>query len=70
MSDFGDWDVADALDHEPADPEQVARKLQRLRHDANPGVATWDELTVAERVTAIAVMVLLLAWLHRQGVAI
>ena len=31
MSDFGDFDPDDAVDHEPADPEQIARKLHELQ---------------------------------------
>lgn len=70
MSVFGDWEPLDAYDREPADPEQAARKYQRLRHDANPGVATWDDLTVHERADALAVVVLFLAWLRRSGAAL
>ena len=49
---FGDWDPLDALDHEPADPEQVAAFRDRLRRDRTaPG-------DVEARIAA---------WLHEQG---
>jgi hypothetical protein len=67
VTTFGDFDDLDALDHEPADPEQVARKLQTLRRDRDGTVAHWDDLTVAEQTAAVAVAVALLAWLRRQG---
>lgn len=49
---FGDFTSDDALDHEPADPVQVARKLRALLDTGD------DDVTVADR---------LLAWLRRQG---
>lgn len=67
MTDFGDFTDADAFDTAPADPEQVARKLQRLRVDAGLALDDWDALTDAQRSATVAVIVLLLAWLRRQG---
>jgi hypothetical protein len=61
VSDFGDWDDDDAFGLEPADPEQVARKLHRLEG------GHWDDLTPDQRQARIAIIVLLLAWLRRQG---
>lgn len=61
MSDFGDFDLLDALDREPADPEQVARKLHELEG------GHWDDLTADQRAARIALFVLLLAWMRRQG---
>ena len=49
---FGDFDDDDALDHEPADPIQVARKLRRL---FDRGLS---DLEVAAAI---------LVWLRRQG---
>jgi hypothetical protein len=63
VSDFGDFDDDDALDTEPADPEQVARKLHRLEG------GRWDDLTVMQQVARIEIIARLLAWLHRQGSA-
>lgn len=61
MSDFGDWDDDDAWANEPPDPEQVARKLHRLEG------GRWEDLTDEQRAARIALFVLLLAWLRRQG---
>jgi hypothetical protein len=60
---FGDFDSDDALDHEPADPEQTARKL----HEIEGG--RWDDLTDEQKAGRIALFVVLLAWLRRQGAA-
>lgn len=67
MSTFGDFENDDAFDTAPADPEQVARKLQRLRLDAGLAMDDWDDLTDEQRHATLAVVVLLLAWLRRQG---
>ena len=67
MSDFGDFDPDDALDTEPADPEQVARKLHRYRQEDEPMVPNWDELDPGEKLLLIARVGRLLAWLRRQG---
>jgi hypothetical protein len=66
---FGDFDVDDALDTEPADAEQVARKLHelRLRAEVADDGRSWDELEGDERGVRIEVLVVLLAWLRRQG---
>jgi hypothetical protein len=77
MSDFGDWDENDSLDTEPADPEQVAIKFQRLqnafdeladkrRRNRKP---TWEELDDEDRAFAIQIMAHMLGWLRRQGLA-
>ena len=67
MSDFGDFDDDDALDTAPADPEQVARKLHRIRREYGQETRTWDELDDGGRAVRIAVITLLLRWLRRQG---
>lgn len=69
MSDpaFGDYDEDDALDHEPADPVQVAIKLHRLRRDNGLEGPSWDDLTEVQRAVLIAIIGHLLAWLRRQG---
>jgi hypothetical protein len=68
MTDFGDFDEDDAYDpNEPADPEQVARKLHRLRYDNSLESRTWDQLTDTEQALRIIILAALLAWLRRQG---
>jgi len=68
MSDFGDFDPDDALDTEPADPEQVAAKLHRLRRDEGlDDGRDWDELPISERILFILIVTKLLDWLRRQG---
>ena len=67
MSDFGDFDEDDALDTEPADPEQVARKLHRLRMARGFELGEWDRLGEPERSELVAIVAALLAWLRRQG---
>lgn len=67
MTDFGDFDADDALDHEPADPEQVARRLHRLRLERGRESVPWDELTPAERLLLLGIVEDVLAWLRRQG---
>jgi len=54
MSDpqFGDWEPDDALDHEPADPDQVAEHRAWLQR---------------QRLTPAEVAAKLAAWLHEQG---
>jgi len=49
MSEFGDFDPDDAADTEPADPEQVARKLHRLREDQGLEVGRWETSTSTSR---------------------
>ena len=67
MSDFGDFEPDDAVDTEPADPEQVARRLHRYRRAAGMETFGWDELTIAERAARIAIIAKLLDWLRREG---
>lgn len=64
---FGDFDDEDAFDLEPADPEQVARKIHELRLRENLENVEWDRLDQWERAAIITVVVGLLAWLRRQG---
>lgn len=67
MRTFGDFEEADAFDTAPADPEQVARRLQRLRLAYGLTTDRWEDLTEEERRATIPVIILLLAWLRRQG---
>lgn len=68
MSDFGDFDPDDALDHEPADPVQVAIRLHRYRRlHENTSLPDWDDLSPEQRDVAVEIVVRLLAWLMRQG---
>lgn len=66
---FGDFDPADALDHEPADPEQLARKLHEVRREMEVDaiIPPWDALGSDRRIVLIAVATRVLAWLRRQG---
>ncbi|MET0415645.1 MAG: hypothetical protein ABW022_06455 [Actinoplanes sp.] len=66
---FGDFDPDDAYDREPADPEQVARKLHALRHSEALEGASWEELTPAQQTLLVLIVARLLAWLRRQGAA-
>ena len=68
MTDFGDYETADAFDTEPADPEQVARKLQTLRVAEGLSTTNWDDdLTDGAKLVRIVVVGRLLDWLRRQG---
>ena len=69
MTDFGDFEDDDAFDTEPADPEQVARKLHRIRREYGQEVFAWEDLDDGGRAVRVAVVTLLLAWLRRQGAA-
>lgn len=64
---IGDHDQADAFDTAPADPEQVARQVHRLRHREGLERAAWGELSVAQRARAVLVAAALLAWWRRSG---
>lgn len=60
MSDFGDWEPDDALDHEPADPEQVAMRLHRLRVELDElasaaALPTFDELEPEAQQLALGI---------------
>jgi hypothetical protein len=67
VSDFGDFDNDDALDTEPADPEQVAIRFHKYWNDEDSSHPRWDELSPVEKAIAIAIFVRLFAWLRRQG---
>lgn len=58
MSDFGDFDADDAVDHEPPAPEQVAYKLHRLRQElealSGHQLRSWDDLEPNEQALAMA----------------
>jgi hypothetical protein len=67
MTTFGDFDDLDALDHEPADPEQVARRLFQLRRREGFEIGTWEDLNDGDRGSLVQIVTVLLAWLRRQG---
>jgi hypothetical protein len=71
MSNFGDFDDDDALDTEPADPVQVAIKLQDLRRRANLSRRVdrhdWDDLDDEDKAQLISIITALLTWMRRQG---
>ena len=68
MVEFGDFDPADALDTAPADPEQVARRIHRLRYEHGFEIERWEQLTDSERSALVTIVVALLAWGRRQGI--
>jgi hypothetical protein len=53
--------------HSPADPEQVARHLHEERRYLGSGDPPFDELPEAVRTFAVALIVALLEWIHREG---
>jgi len=67
MSGFGDFEELDAFDTEPADPEQVARRLHRYRREDGREPADWEDLAEYERVALVLIMMRLLDWLRREG---
>lgn len=67
MTGFGDFDPDDAVDTEPADPEQVAIRLHAIRRAQSFESQTWDQLSPAQRAVRIAIVAELLDWLRRQG---
>jgi hypothetical protein len=67
MSTTFDFDIDDAYDPEPADPEQVARRLHRMRRRQGFETQRWEDLDVDDRDALVQMIVVLLAWLRRQG---
>lgn len=60
MSTFGDWDVEDALDREPADVEQVSFRLHRLRVEVDllagaNDLPAWDDLAPEAQEMALGI---------------
>ncbi len=64
---FGDFDADDAVDTEPADPEQTAIKLHALRRERGLETGRWDDLEDWQRAVRVELVAVLLAWLRRQG---
>jgi hypothetical protein len=68
MSDvfFGDFDVEDAYDTVPADPEQVARKIhgyrQLLERLIGADLPAFDDLTAAQRAALMTVGFVIVKW--------
>jgi hypothetical protein len=67
MTDFGDHTDADSFDTAPADPEQVAIRLHRLRQGNGLESGDWEDLDLAEQTLRIIIIATLLAWLRRGG---
>ena len=67
MSEYGDYDEDDSYDTSPADPEQVAVKLHRLRQDNGLEPGDWEDLDLAEQTLRIIIVASLLSWLRRGG---
>jgi hypothetical protein len=67
VTDFGDLDDDDVVGTEPADAEQVARKLHVLRMARGFEIGLWERIGEPERSDLIAITAELLAWLRRQG---
>lgn len=68
MSDFGDFDVEDAFDREPADPEQVSFRLHRLRNELDllagaSDLPTFDELEPDAQTMALAIGDAIVGWI-------
>ena len=70
MSDdtFGDWDAEDALDHEPADVEQVTFRLHRLRNEIDllagaHDLPTFDELPPESQEMALGIGDVIVRWI-------
>jgi len=65
---FGDFDVEDAWDNEPADPEQVARKLHGYRilleHLAGRTLPPYDDIGYVERADLVLVGERVVAYVH------
>lgn len=56
------------VDHEPEDPEQLARTLHNARrYVATSPLPPWDELPPDDRRIGIDLMAIILDWLRRQG---
>jgi hypothetical protein len=72
VSTFGDFDADDALDHEPADPEQVARKLHLITRltDELAGRTPdppYDDLTPEQQAQVAASGYFLVEWLSTHS---
>jgi hypothetical protein len=67
VSDFGDLDDDDVVGTEPADAEQVARRLHELRLREGFEITDFDTLADSDRGALVQMIVVLLAWLRRQG---
>jgi len=67
---FGDFDVEDALDTEPADPVQVARKLHGYRvlleRLAGRTLAPFDNIGDGERADLVFVGERIVHWVHEH----
>jgi hypothetical protein len=60
--------VAWILEREPDNPALTAKRIHDVRVFLSGGVVrSWDDLTAEERQVAIDLVVLILAWLERQG---
>jgi hypothetical protein len=56
------------LEHEPDDPEGLARALHNVRRYWSGDVLpTWDDLPADERDVAVDVMAHIIAWLQAEG---
>ena len=64
---FGDFEDRDAFDTSGPDAEQVARKLQLLRSEEGIDGENWDDLTDAQKLVRIAVIIRLLEWARLEG---
>ena len=64
-----DWEPADSLDREPADPEQVAFHLHALRRAVDDlvgsaGLPRWDDLTAPEQALGLAIGQVITDWIR------
>jgi hypothetical protein len=67
VSDFGDWEPDDAIDHEPPAPEQIAYRLYELRQDVENLIGRplpeWDELSADEQASIQSFGAFIVDWL-------
>lgn len=56
------------LDHEPEEPEQLARTLHNARRFvATTPLPAWEDIDLDDRRVGIDLMSVILGWLERQG---
>jgi hypothetical protein len=65
---LGDTIVRYLVDHDPDDPELVARHLHEARrYVASSRLPPWEDLPPDDRAIGVDLMGLLIGWLRRQG---
>jgi hypothetical protein len=72
LSNFGDIEEADVYSAEgQADPASIARRLHETRQELEAlrgrSLPDFDILSEEEREVAIKIMIIIVAWLRREG---